>query len=159
MTMKTYLGVKVVQAEPQTRGEYNASRGWTVPADENPEDDGYRILYPDGYVSWSPRQQFVDAYRSFDGSMTFGHAIEAMRKGMRVTRLGWNGRSMWLTLSPGGVVSHDKFWAARNAEFALAQGGVAEVRPYVTMKTADDCIVPWVASQTDILAEDWEVVS
>lgn len=60
--MNHYLGVKLIQAEPMTRGVYNALRGWTVPADENPEDDGYRVVYPDGYQSWSPKAQFEEAY-------------------------------------------------------------------------------------------------
>lgn len=39
--MKKYIGTKVIQAKPMTRGDYNIYRGWTIPADENPEDAGY----------------------------------------------------------------------------------------------------------------------
>ena len=53
--MKKYIGTKLVQARPMTRGAYNRYRGWEIPADENPEDEGYLIQYPDGYVSWSPQ--------------------------------------------------------------------------------------------------------
>ena len=53
--MKKYIGTKLVQARPMTRGAYNRYRGWEIPADENPEDEGYLIQYPDGYVSWSPK--------------------------------------------------------------------------------------------------------
>ena len=51
--MKKYIGTKLVQARPMTRGAYNRYRGWEIPADENPEDEGYMIQYPDGYVSCS----------------------------------------------------------------------------------------------------------
>ena len=61
--MKTYIGTKVIDAEPMTRGEYNKYRGWQIPADENPDDEGYRVVYPDGYVSWSPKSVFEEAYR------------------------------------------------------------------------------------------------
>ncbi len=61
--MKTYIGTKVIEAEPMTRGEYNQFRGWTIPADENPNDEGYRVIYPDGYVSWSPKEVFDNTYR------------------------------------------------------------------------------------------------
>ncbi len=61
--MKTYIGTKVIDAEPMTRGEYNKFRGWQIPADENPDDEGYRVIYPDGYVSWSPKEIFENAYR------------------------------------------------------------------------------------------------
>lgn len=68
----TYLGTKVVHAVAMTRGAYNLYRGWEVPKDENPEDNGYLVEYADGgapnvkghtgYVSWSPREVFERAY-------------------------------------------------------------------------------------------------
>jgi len=70
--VNTYIGTKIIQAEPMTRLAYNELRGWTVPADENPADDGYLVEYLDGgkpnvlgfagYVSWSPKEQFEKAY-------------------------------------------------------------------------------------------------
>ena len=89
--MKDYIGVKVVAAEPMSRGEYNAYRGWKIPSDENPADEGYHIRYSDGYESWCPKKQFYEAYRRCD-NMTFGIAIEALKKGKKVARAGWNGR-------------------------------------------------------------------
>ncbi|KJS84992.1 MAG: hypothetical protein JM58_09495 [Peptococcaceae bacterium BICA1-8] len=60
--MKKYMGFKMLDAEPMNLGEYNKFRGWTIPADENPATEGYRVIYPDGYVSWRPREQFEKAY-------------------------------------------------------------------------------------------------
>ena len=60
--MKTYIGIKLIQAKPMTRGLYNAYRRWTLPANENPSDEGYLVVYPDGYESWSPKLQFDNAY-------------------------------------------------------------------------------------------------
>lgn len=70
--MKSYIGTKIIRAEPMTRQAYNDLRGWTVPADENPSDAGYLVEYQDGgkpnvpgfagYVSWSPKAQFEQAY-------------------------------------------------------------------------------------------------
>jgi len=59
---KKYIGVKLLDAAPCTRGEYNQHKGWTIPADEDPTDEGYIVTYPDGYVSWSPKEQFESAY-------------------------------------------------------------------------------------------------
>lgn len=61
--MKKYIGVKKIEAEPMTRGDYNKYKGWTIPADENPADEGYLVRYSDSYESWSPKKQFEEAYR------------------------------------------------------------------------------------------------
>lgn len=70
--MSTHIGTKVINAQPMTRQAYNDLRGWTVPADEEPSDEGYLVEYMDGgtpnmpgfdgYVSWSPKAQFEAAY-------------------------------------------------------------------------------------------------
>ncbi len=90
---------------------------------------------------------------------TFSSALIALKNGHRCRRRGWNGANMWVTLSPGGEVDAEKFWAPNNREFALSRPNKkAVVLPYITMKTADDKIVPWLASQTDLLSDDWEVL-
>lgn len=73
MTPKLYEGTKRLHAQPMTRGEYNAYRGWENPADENPADDGYLVEYQDGgkandprhagYISWSPKDVFKRSYK------------------------------------------------------------------------------------------------
>ena len=156
-----YIRMHQVEAEPMTRGDYNKFRGWTIPANENPADEGYIVKYPDGYVSWCPKAQFEEAGRPCDG-MTFGMAIEAMKRGAKVARKGWNGKGMWLCvpLCDGPTeIPATRVWGKPNAEYALQNGGTVKVMPYVTMKTTDGAIVMgWLASQTDMLAEDWEVV-
>ena len=150
--MKRYIGTKIIKAKPMTRGEYNHYRGWDIPENENPEDNGYLVEYSDGYQSWSPEKQFKDAYRECD-NMTFGLAIEAMKHGLKVARSGWNGKGMFLFL-------------AKDIEFTTKAdlSCVSELKgeltlPSVVMKTADNhfCI-GWLASQTDMLAEDWNIV-
>lgn len=91
-------------------------------------------------------------------TMNFGQALELLKLGRRVARRGWNGQGMWLALSPGAtrLASH-RFWAEPNRNWAEQQkGGVADVLPCITMKTADNKILMgWLASQTDMLSEDW----
>lgn len=72
---------------------------------------------------------------------TIGHALKILKCGGRVCRLGWNGRDMWLDLVPA-----DKY-TALNIHNGLL--------PWIGIKTADSHFVPWLASQTDLLAEDW----
>ena len=156
-----YIRMHKVEAEPMTRGDYNKFRGWEIPSNENPADEGYKVTYPDGYVSWCPKTQFEEAGRPFDG-MTFGMAIEAMKRGKKVARKGWNGKGMWLCVplcdGPKEIPATG-VWGKPNAEYAEQNGGTVKVMPYVTMKTADGSIVMgWLASQTDMLSEDWTVV-
>jgi len=155
--MNRYMGVKQVNAMPMTREEYNELRGWTVPADENPDDAGYLIEYVDSgkantedfkwHVSWSPADVFDRSYRAIGAGMTFGMALEVLKSGGRVARIGWNGKAMWLKLVPTDLADKVAF------EFAALSA-----YPWIGMKTADDKFVPWLASQTDVLAEDWCVI-
>lgn len=66
MSLVKYKCHKEVHAEPMTRGEYNKYRGWQIPANENPEEDGYLVVYnketADHHESWSPKHVFDDGY-------------------------------------------------------------------------------------------------
>lgn len=68
MNLKKYVGVKLIEAKPMTRGDYNKYRGWTIPEDENPNDEGYLVKYSDDYVSWSPKGVFDEAYREYEAN-------------------------------------------------------------------------------------------
>ena len=166
--MKKYIGVKVVLAEPMTRKAYNDYRGWELPADENGDDMGYLVEYPngsggnhpnhEGYISWCPVKQFEEANQPTDG-MTFGHAIEAARKGLKITRAGWNGKGMFVYLVKGVVL--EKQLVRGEASEALKDTLKTDVKicSHLDMKAANgSIIVGWLASQTDMLADDWQIV-
>ncbi len=72
--------------------------------------------------------------------MNFGQAIEALKNGDRVSRSGWNGKGMWLELQVPDEHSKMKL-------------------PYIYMSTVTGALVPWLASQTDMLKEDWGLVA
>lgn len=94
-------------------------------------------------------------------NLSFGDAIKLLKNGNKVARTGWNGKGMFLSLSCNGSreVEADKFWSPHNREFAESNGGTATVLPCITMKTASgEILMGWLASQTDILAEDWMIV-
>jgi hypothetical protein len=90
--------------------------------------------------------------------MKFCQALDNLKNLTRVTRTGWNGAGMWIAMSPGVENNPSgKFWSQAIREFAKdSQVDAISVRPYIVMYTAQGDIVPWTASQTDILAEDWE---
>ena len=168
--MKRYIGTKLINAKPMTRQAYNDFRGWTLPSDENGADEGYIVEYVDGgkgntdhyagYVSWSPADVFDRAYRSCDG-MTFGHAIESLKAGQKVARKGWNGKGMWLILVPGRL--NVKVQAGTPYGNVLNPSTAIEILPHIDMWTTNSqgrrAMLPgWLASQTDMLSEDWEIV-
>lgn len=142
--MKTYIGTKIVHAylvEYLDGGRANDSRHA-------------------GYISWSPKDVFERAYRTTE-DMAFGQALEALKAGNKVARAGWNGKGMWLSLSCNGarLIPAESFWSRHNAAHAREQGGAAKVLPSITMKTATgEILMGWLASQTDMLAEDWRIV-
>ena len=86
--------------------------------------------------------------------MNFGDALQALKHGQKVAREGWNGKGMFLFLVPGSV-----FKVNRAPLLGIyPEGTEINYRPHIDMKTVDGEIVPWVASQTDVLAEDWCIV-
>lgn len=168
--MQTYIGTKLINAEPMNRQAYNDFRGWILPDDEDGSDEGYLVEYIDGgqpntheyagYVSWSPKEVFDKAYRTVTG-MTFGQAIEALKAGHRVARKGWNGKGMWLVLVPG--TPDAQLREGTPYREALNQDS-CEILPHIDMWTTNSegrrAMLPgWLASQTDMLSEDWEIIT
>jgi hypothetical protein len=158
--LKRYIGVKIVHAEPawQTRLIEDSevvvfvAKSEYLPGIEGlgqDTQDGYKVVYPDGYNSWCPKKAFEEANRETD-AMPFGMAVEVLRKGLRVARKGWNGKGMWLEY----FNAHDWTICSRFPYVVPEK----DLLPWIGMKTVDDKYVPWLASQTDILADDWQIV-
>jgi hypothetical protein len=87
--------------------------------------------------------------------MDFSQALEALKRGARICREGWNGKGMWLVLVPGTL--QVKF--ADGSAYASAGLVQADINPHIDMMTAQGSMQPgWLASQTDMLADDWQIV-
>lgn len=165
LELAKYIGTKLIKAKPMTRGDYNKYRGWKLPENENPDDEGYLVVYvdSDNYESWSPKDVFERAYRSCVEGMTFGGALELLKMGFRVARKGWNGKGMFIYMQDG---SYPYFYQLKDSvqkkllETNCADSdGKVNINPHIDMKAADGSIViGWVASQTDMLSNDWIVV-
>ena len=161
--MQSYLGIKEIMAMPMTRLEYNIYRDWQGPDGEDPEDDGYLVEYVDspnanhpdhkGYISWSPKDVFERAYQS-PYRMDFSAALRLLKRGKKVARAGWNGKDMFVFKVQGSTFAVNR---APLNEF-YAAGTMIDYRSHYDMRTADGTVVPWVASQTDLDAEDWCIV-
>jgi hypothetical protein len=159
--MEQYIGSKIVQAEPAWLVlEKEGEAGEIVVQDHDLELttaktvlNGYKVVYEDGYESWSPKEVFEAAYRRTDG-MSFGLAIEAAKKGMRIARKGWNGKNQYVELGtdfqytcaasdiPGSVGVQHTDIGSKALVFVGTRGSQ----------------VGWLASQADMLADDWHIV-
>lgn len=96
--------------------------------------------------------------------MTFGQAIEALKLGSKVARTGWNGKGMWIVLMPSLILppySTQQPGPKVNDRTAkhIGEDTPLESQPYIVMWTADQKWQPgWLASQADILADDWIIL-
>lgn len=95
---------------------------------------------------------------NFGKRFDFGLAIVALKEGKRVARAGWNGKGMWLALMPGFVIKKEMI-NERTRKFVSGEQDL-DCGAYIVMWTAQGVWQPgWLASQADILAEDWELVA
>ena len=154
--MKQYIGTKIIEAEPAYRCMDGQGRVTITddPSEAFPNfpsvEDGYRVRYADGYVSWSSKEAFEEAYRPTD-AMNFGLAIEAAKRGAKIARRGWNGKGQYVELAsaisyvtPGGETVNAEHEAIGNRAFAFVGSSGVQMG--------------WLASQADILADDWHIV-
>lgn len=158
--MKQYIGTKIVQAEPANRFWFENGEKLVVPDSEDTpnrvreataSEKGYKVVYPpDRYESWSPKDVFEAAYRETTG-MSFGLAIEAAKMGKKIARAGWNGKNQYVELascisyknSAGEIVNVENDAIGNKALAFVGTSGVQ---------------MGWLASQADMLADDWKIV-
>jgi hypothetical protein len=88
--------------------------------------------------------------------MNFSDALQMLKAGQKVCRFGWNGKGMFIYYVPANSYPADgnKMGTLKG----LFPDDMVPYGAYLAMKTAQDNVVPWLASQTDILAEDWMVI-
>ena len=166
--MKTYICTKVIHAVPtkmvngvpwpdglplpevKETAQNDEHCGDTLPVRI---EDGYMFTAStdDKWPQFMPAAEFEQFCRSAE-DMTFGDALEALKQGQRVARKGWNGKGMYvfLAFAPDFVTDADI------SEFDKLE---VEVGDMLVMKTAQNTFQPgWLASQADMLAEDWYIV-
>lgn len=149
--MKQYIGSKIVQAEPMSRNHFYEHKGLPIPNEEGWDREGYKVRYEAGYESWSPKEVFEAVYRKTDG-MSFGLALEACKMGERIARKGWNGKGMYVFLVHG-MDFHT------NADLSELDDQDVEVLDCLVIRTATGAFCPgWLASQSDMLADDWMIL-
>jgi hypothetical protein len=147
--MKTYVGVKIVQAEPAQRDGV----------------DGYRVIYPSessqeqGYESWCPKEVF-EAHNRPTRDLPFSFALEAARQGKKITREKWFCRGQFVYFQQGYIMKRDN--ACNKPLFQwMVKKGIEEIEivGHFDIKTPDGNIqYGWVPLQEDIIADDWSIL-
>lgn len=155
--MKQYIGSKIVKAWPCFRIPVIGGRYEYCKLDEvvptcitGQPEEGYRVQYEDGYLSWSPKAVFETAYRETDG-LSFGLAIEAAKMGKKIARAGWNGKNQYVELAY--CISY------KNHEAEVINANHCNIgnKAFAFVGTSG-VQMGWLASQADMLADDWRIV-
>lgn len=155
--MKQYIGTKMVKAAPALRlmdGKGNnriellSSNPMPLPGDS--VEEGYKVVYEDGYESWSPTDVFEAAYRETTG-MPFGLAIEAAKKGKKIARAGWNGKNQYVELASSISYVHADCSIVNVLHNNIGNKALAFVG-------TSGVQMGWLASQADMLADDWMIL-
>ena len=153
--MQKYIGAKLIEAKPMTSTEASMYLDRHIPDSERGKE-GYLVVYEDGYTSWSPKSTFEGAYRPTDG-LTFGLAIEAVKKGYKIARKGWNGKGLFIVYQkgyPNGIPCNKQTAVA----WGLNEGDLFRCEPYLQIKMTNGSHSMWTPSINDCLAEDWYIV-
>ena len=135
--MKQYIGTKIIEAAPAIRkGAKVYDLTWPIPKSMESEELGYRVRYPDGYESWSPKDVFEEAYRPTEG-VNFGLALEAMKKGM------------------GARLPHWKPDVVIRAQYPDEHSKMTAPYLYVESRFGR---VPWKETMIELFSDDWVIV-
>lgn len=132
--MRRYIGTKIIEAEPAIRGDC-VKENSNYSAFQLSEE-GYRVRYPDGYESWSPKDVFEEAYREASG-VSFGLALEAMKKGKGARLPKWSEDVIIRAQFPD---EHSKMTA-----------------PYLYVESRFGR-VPWKETMIELFSDEWEIV-
>ncbi len=146
-----YIRCHIVKAIDMTRGDYNKYRGWEMPQNENRDDEGYLVVYPDGYESWCPKAAFEKASRPTPNGLPFGYAIMQCRYNRkRIKRKGWNGIDQYVEFRCVNIEYGEEGKSVTSEAFVFHGRNIHTGETNVQ--------VGWLASQADMAADDWVIV-
>lgn len=135
--MKQYIGIKIIKAVPAIKkGGKVYGEGSPIPKTMEKSEEGYKVIYEDGYESWSPKDVFEKAYRQTDG-LNFGLALEAAKQGKGIRLPQWGADVVIRAQYPD---NYSKMTA-----------------PYLYVESRYGC-VPWRETMIELFSDDWQIV-
>lgn len=123
-----------------------------IVCNENRLGDTWGMTVETFYSTYEPAITESGAENLKDVEFDFGVAVRLLKEGYKVARQGWNGKGMFLYYVP------ENSYPAQTDAAKESFGDMVPYGAYIAMKTAQGNVVPWLASQTDMLAEDWTVL-
>lgn len=175
--MENYIGRKLISAKPMTRGEHSKSKGFKEVLNGSPEDEGYQVIYEDGYESWSPKKTFEESYKN-NGNLTIGDIVEfGINRGLMCRRLSWEidrfiFRQVPATIDVRNVVPKmqslpdsvkAEFAVRHNVQLALAGDDSVDYSQInyteqIANVDQNNNISNYTPTVSDLLANDWYIV-
>lgn len=154
MAWSATVGDMMYKVEIRGHSVPNGGMGWWYWGDLNAGKEKGGTVLGNNMAVPAPDQQQLPA-----PVMDFGNAINLLKNGYKVARLGWNGKGIFLWLKPAATIKSEWCKDPILKDIVDAAGGETEAHGTICMKTADGKILTgWLASQTDMLAEDWMIV-
>ena len=154
---KKFISVKEVALKPMSYRDFlKKSKDNTVKSIK-PDIQGYIVTYQNGYQSWMPEAILKEEHYEPLEAFSFSTALYFLKKGRKVARKGWNGKGMYIYMQEGTKSVTEM--RNNHLDHILERDGSVEILPHIDMKSADDrLVIGWLASQTDMLSEDWVLV-
>ena len=163
--MEKYLGVKLIEAEHSSLDQFAGAKnfGDLSKLSGGVDREGYKVVYEDGYTSWSPKDVFEKAYRRVD-NLTFGLAIEALKQGKLVARKGWNGKGMFVMKQIPAEINLDIIPKMQSVQesaktILINRKTTLKYQNQMLIIKEDGTADSWVPSSSDVFAEDWCIIN
>lgn len=153
----------MIKAEPCSQDQFAGAKNFGDLSKQSGGRDqhGYKVVYENGYTSWSPKDVFEKAYRRID-NLTFGLAIEALKQGKCVARQGWNGKNMFVCKQVPAQIGEETIPKMQSlpveAKALLFGGPINYENQMLIVNLNNRKADSWVASSSDIFAEDWIIL-
>ena len=163
LELTKYTGTKTVQAKPMTRGEHSKSKGFEEVLNGLASDEGYQVIYSDGYESWSPKETFEESYREHGSTITFGQAVEALRAGQCIARKSWNYAGVFVFKQVPSAIKPEIVERMTSLpdsvkEILIDRGEGPNYVNQMAIVDTDSSVDSWLPTAEDMFADDWFVI-
>lgn len=160
---KEYIGIKKVKAHSMSADEA-LNKNYKIGNHQG--EEGYEVIYENGYKSWSPKTVFDKAYKEVSTNNNFGYAIDLLKRGFALRRKNWNGKGLFVFKQISSHVNEEFVSKLQSVPESVKSLILSNNNKFIDYN--NQCIIyntvtgiadSWVPSISDIFAEDWEIIN